>query len=156
MRHCLELMLAALLALAHPAHAAPAPFEVRFVSVYDGDTFNILVDQLPAPLNKMKVRLRDIDTPERGSKAKCEAEAAAAEEAKLFLQELLKNAKTIAVIDPKWDKYGGRIDGDGQERPGRDETRRCRVSRPRLPVSCPCPFFAGRPCPARPSPCRGP
>ena len=63
MRHYLELMLAALLALAHPAHAAPAPFEVRFVSVYDGDTFNILVDQLPAPLNKMKVRLRDIDTP---------------------------------------------------------------------------------------------
>ena len=114
MRHCLELMLAALLALAHPAHAAPAPFEVRFVSVYDGDTFNILVDQPPAPLNKMKVRLRDIDTPERGSKAKCEAEAAAAEEAKLFLQELLKNAKTIAVIDPNWDKYGGRIDGDVQ------------------------------------------
>ena len=109
MRHYLELMLAALLALAHPA-----PFEVQFVSVYDGDTFNILVDQLPAPLNKMKVRLRDIDTPERGSKAKCEAEAAAAEEAKLFLQELLKNAKTIAVIDPKWDKYGGRIDGDVQ------------------------------------------
>ena len=114
MRHYLELILAALLALAHPAHAAPAPFEVRFVSVYDGDTFNILVDQLPAPLNKMKVRLRDIDTPERGAKAKCGAEAAAAEEAKLFLQELLKNAKTIAVIDPKWDKYGGRIDGDVQ------------------------------------------
>ena len=114
MRHYLGLMLAAFLALAHPAHAAPVTFEVRFVSVYDGDTFNILVDQLPAPLNRMKVRLRDIDTPERGSKAKCEAEAAAAEEARLFLQELLKDAKTITVIDPKWDKYGGRIDGDVQ------------------------------------------
>ena len=44
MRHYLELMLVALLALAHPAHAAPVTFEVRFVSVYDGDTFSILVE----------------------------------------------------------------------------------------------------------------
>jgi endonuclease YncB( thermonuclease family) len=94
--------------------AASTPFEVHYVSVYDGDTFDVLVDQLPAPLNKMRVRIRSIDAPERGSKAKCEAESAAAEKARAFLEQLLGSAKTVEIIDPKWDNYGGRIDGDVQ------------------------------------------
>lgn len=107
------LVAAALLALAAPVQAATS-LDARFVSVYDGDTFNILVDQLPAPLNKMKVRLQDIDTPERGAKAKCKAEADAAEKARAFLEEVLGPVKTVTVLNPKWDKYGGRIDGDVQ------------------------------------------
>jgi endonuclease YncB( thermonuclease family) len=117
MKHYLTLLItifSALLVDTSEAATTSVPFEVHYVSVYDGDTFDVLVDQLPAPLNKMRVRIRNIDAPERGSKAKCEAESAAAEKARAFLEQLLGSAKTVEIIDPKWDNYGGRIDGDVQ------------------------------------------
>ena len=97
------------------AHAAGVQsIELTYRSVYDGDTIDVSYDALPEPLNKLRVRILGIDTPERGSKAKCAKEEAAAENARKFLEQLLDKAKTITVLKSRWDKYGGRILGDVQ------------------------------------------
>ncbi len=85
------------------------------ISVYDGDTIKTSFgNRLPSPLNKVSVRIRGIDTPERGWRAKCEKEANLAEQAKQYLTDLIKttNATKIKVENFKWDKYGSRILAD--------------------------------------------
>lgn len=82
-------------------------------SVYDGDTIKSnLGSRLPSPLNKVSIRINGIDTPERGWRAKCEAEANLAEEAKLHTEQLIGDRTKIKVTNYRWDKYGGRILAD--------------------------------------------
>lgn len=85
---------------------------VKFVRVYDGDTVAVILQRLPAPLNRLRIRIQEIDTPEYGAKARCEAEAKAAETARAYLAEVLGTSKDLRVYRYRWDKYGGRILGD--------------------------------------------
>lgn len=80
------------------------------VSVTDGDTIKTsLGKRLPAPLNNVSIRLRDVDTPElRGA---CEKEKHLAQQAKAEVS-LIATGQQMRVYNYEWDKYGGRIVAD--------------------------------------------
>jgi endonuclease YncB( thermonuclease family) len=76
--------------------------------VYDGDTFYVQIPGLPPELREVGIRIRGIDTPEIGGKAKCSWERRRGAAARARLTELLRGS--IEYGDLAWDKYGGRID----------------------------------------------
>ena len=87
--------------------------------VIDGDTVEVAVDFLPAPLPpKLSIRVLGIDTPEKAPRAQCEAEAELAKQASAFTKNAVASAGKIDIEILKWDKYGGRVLGyvylDGQ------------------------------------------
>jgi endonuclease YncB( thermonuclease family) len=100
--------------------AAPAVADSYKINrVIDGDTVEIAVDFLPAPLPpKLSVRILGIDTPEKAPRAKCEAEAEKAKLAKWFTQRAIEEAGRIDINFREWDKFAGRVLGlvfiDGQ------------------------------------------
>ena len=97
-----------LLLSASPALATP--YEIT--RVIDGDTVEIAVDFLPAPLPpKLSIRVMGIDTPEKAPRAQCEAEAKKAVEATRFTKRAVAEATETEVYILKWDKYGGRVLG---------------------------------------------
>jgi micrococcal nuclease len=77
---------------------------VDFVSNYDGDTVTVNVpDVHPLMGKKVSVRLKGVDTPELRSKNPVEKEMA--KKVKIFVNEKLKTAKRIDLVDIKRDKY---------------------------------------------------
>ncbi len=83
------------------------------VRVIDGDT--VAVDasaDLPPELADLRVRLRDVDTPEKGGRAKCEEERAAGLAATAFTRAAVSGAARIVIRDPEWGKWGGRVIAD--------------------------------------------
>lgn len=81
--------------------------------VIDGDTVEIAVSWLPAPLPpKLSIRVLGVDTPEKAPRAKCEAEAAKAKMASEFTKSAVQLANTTDIQIKTWDKYGGRVLGD--------------------------------------------
>ena len=90
--------------------ALATPYEIT--RVIDGDTVEIAVDFLPAPLPpKLSIRVMGIDTPEKAPRAQCDAEAALAKKASAFTKNAVANATKTEVYILKWDKYGGRVLG---------------------------------------------
>jgi len=87
-------------------------FTWRVVGIKDGDTLTVELPGLPPPLNPVAVRLRSVDTPESGGRAKCISERELADRATRFTRDAILAAKTIEFGSPGWDKYGGRIDAD--------------------------------------------
>jgi len=86
--------------------------QYEITRVIDGDTVEIAVDFLPAPLPpKLSIRVIGIDTPEKAPRAKCEAESKKAVEATRFTQRAVAEAKEIDIHIKSWDKYGGRVLG---------------------------------------------
>lgn len=77
----------------------------------DGDTIRTRIDVLPCPLCNVSIRIRGIDTPEKGARAKCQKEADLAVQASRMTKELIGSSKAMTVHQFAWDKYGGRIDG---------------------------------------------
>ena len=77
---------------------------------YDGDTCNAKMLGVPDTLKKIKIRINGIDTPE--IKGKCEREKKLALEAKVFINDLIKNSTVIYLKNLKWGKYGGRVVAD--------------------------------------------
>ena len=67
---------------------------------------------MPGDLAEVRVHLRDVDAPELGHRAKCDAEREADAKAKAFAEELLDAAVTVAVRDSEWGKWGGRVVAD--------------------------------------------
>jgi len=101
---------------------AAAPLTLVVINVYDGDTIETRIT-LPPPLNKVSIRILGIDTPEMPAKsyastgklgrAKCVQEAELALAARRFVRVLTEQSNNIIYVENyKWDKYGGRIDGD--------------------------------------------
>jgi micrococcal nuclease len=91
----------------------------QIIRVIDGDTVKVKVNFLPRPLKPfLNVRIYGIDTPEKGHRAKCSKERILAGKAKRFIEQKLKEAKSVKVSFMKWDKFGGRVLGsiniDGQ------------------------------------------
>jgi endonuclease YncB( thermonuclease family) len=86
---------------------------VYVTAIYDGDTFSFNMPGLPPKLNPLKIRVRGVDTPERGGKAKCDAERNAADRAREFTKKLIHgNGDKVLLKNLDWDKYGGRVDAD--------------------------------------------
>lgn len=115
MRHILSVLLASLVVAPQPNFAADAA-SVRYswpvVAIKDGDTLAVELPGLPAPLNPVAVRLRNVDTPESGGRAKCASERKLADRATRFTREAIAVARIIQFERPSWDKYGGRIDAE--------------------------------------------
>ena len=88
-------------------------YDAEIVRVNDGDTVVISAPFLPAPLKpELAVRVFGVDTPEKGHRAQCAKEAAAAELASAYTKDLIKNGKKFQVTLYSWDKFGGRVLGD--------------------------------------------
>lgn len=100
---------ASLLAVPLPA----ADYSWPVVRVVDGDTVKVDASaDLPPELASLSVRLRGVDTPEKGGRAKCEAERQAGRAATAFAEEAIGKARDIVVRDPAWGKWGGRVIAD--------------------------------------------
>ena len=98
-----------ILFLASPAHAQEF-YVYKPVKITDGDTIKLDVSK-ESPLIKklgLSVRIKGIDTPEKGSKAKCDKENALGQQASKYTTELVGN-KELLLSQVENDKYGGRI-----------------------------------------------
>ena len=99
--------------LASPAQAQEQMYVYKALRIIDGDTIAINIQQESPLIQKLglNVRIKGIDAPERGSKAKCEKEKIKAEEAQKFVNELVGviGEKELLLSEIKWDKYGGRL-----------------------------------------------
>ena len=96
--------------LASPAHAQEQMYIYKALKITDGDTIKLDVSK-ESPLIKklgLSVRISGIDTPEKGSKAKCKKENALGQQATKFTTDLVGN-KELLLSEVKNDKYGGRI-----------------------------------------------
>lgn len=88
-------------------------YNYQITRVVDGDTVEIRVDWLPKELgDTLKIRIVGVDTPEKGWRAQCKAEAKLGEDATKFTVEAIYNANSTAIVIKEWDKFGGRILGD--------------------------------------------
>jgi len=116
MRPVPVLIITLILAIASPWANGSDSTGIRFrwqvVGIKDGDTLAVVLPALPATLNPIGVRLRGVDTPEGGGRAKCASERALAARATKFTRQAVTAAASIEFGDPSWDKYGGRIDAD--------------------------------------------
>jgi micrococcal nuclease len=105
-----------LFAVAISAAAAATPDRTRYawqvIGIKDGDTLTVNLPGLPSALNPVAIRVRSVDTPESGGRAKCVSERNLAERATHFTREAVATANSIEFGRPSWDKYGGRIDAD--------------------------------------------
>jgi len=94
--------------------ATSATFSTELIlpilKVYDGDTIKTQMP-LPAPLNKIGIRVFGIDTPEMGGRAKCNTERELALKAKAVVEKLALSHSYMIVTNFEWDKFGGRIVG---------------------------------------------
>jgi len=96
-----------------PKEPQGVTYDVKIIRVTDGDTIVIAAPYLPLPLRpQLAVRIYGVDTPEKGHRAQCATEAAAAELASKWTQQLVTTGKKHQVILYKWDKFGGRVIGD--------------------------------------------
>lgn len=109
------------LCLLSPIVHAEQPLLLPIVSIYDGDTIKTELP-LPAPLNKMSIRIRHIDTPEMPAasyattgklgRAQCVQEALRALASKQIVSSLAGEYQLMTITNYEYGKYGGRIVGD--------------------------------------------
>lgn len=93
--------------------AVANPYDWKIIKVNDGDTVVFEAPFMPAPLKpQLSLRILGVDTPEKGARAACPAEAEAALKASAFTKNLVANAKSIKVELKEHDKFGGRVLGD--------------------------------------------
>ena len=91
--------------------AAEQQYTWPVINVIDGDTIHIEMQELPLPLRKILIRVNGVDTPEKGHLAKCQREKDFSIKATEFTKAFVKEGQVV-FKNPKWDKYGGRIDAD--------------------------------------------
>ena len=92
---------------------------VRVAYIIDGDTFvgDVLLND-KTEIKSVKVRLRNVDTPE--IHGNCESEIKRAEYAKQRLGELIPVGSTVEIKNVKNDKYVGRVDANVYDAANRD------------------------------------
>lgn len=99
----------AVLAVTLPGLAVAGDYHWPVVRVIDGDTVQVDAGaDMPPELASIRVRLRDVDTPETW-KPKCESERRAGKAATAFTKAALAEAGSIVIRNPAWGKYGGRV-----------------------------------------------
>lgn len=88
-------------------------YSFKILKVIDGDTVQIDAPFLPKELKQtLSLRIFGVDTPEKGKRARCDYEDKLSQQAKLYVELELRNAKSVLVQLKGWDKYGGRVLGD--------------------------------------------
>ncbi|QYK04912.1 thermonuclease family protein [Shewanella zhangzhouensis] len=103
-QHALWPLLGALIASQSLGATQPPATVSQVISIYDGDSFTVNVDEWPPVLGeKITVRIKGIDTPEL--RGKCEKEVKQAREAKQFTVAKLREARTIRLSGIERDKY---------------------------------------------------
>lgn len=109
----LMLLVIPALSFAQPREPQGVTYDAKIIRVSDGDTIVVAAPYLPAPLKpELAVRIYGVDTPEKGHRAQCPQEAAAAERASAWTKNLVTGGKKHQVVLYKWDKFGGRVIGD--------------------------------------------
>ncbi|OAN47148.1 thermonuclease family protein [Magnetospirillum moscoviense] len=83
--------------------ASPQQTPGRILWVIDGDTYQ--VGHAGAPAGE-PVRARHFDTPEKGDRARCEAERVRSAEAAAFIRTLLPRGSLVLLSDIGRDRYG--------------------------------------------------
>jgi len=92
---------------------AYSAYDYKMTRVLDGDTVEFIMPGLPVELgDKMKLRVLGVDTPEKGGRAACPAEAKAGDAATAFAKKVLSEALVVQFEIKEWDKFGGRVLGD--------------------------------------------
>jgi endonuclease YncB( thermonuclease family) len=117
MKKLLLLLIATFIAV--PAYAQSkmpkrqATYDAQILRVSDGDTIVIAAPFLPQPLKpELAVRIFGVDTPEKGHRAQCPAEAQRGEMASQYTKQLVQSGQRFQVTLYGWDKFGGRVLGD--------------------------------------------
>ena len=99
---------AALAFVAGGAEAADYAWPVT--RIIDGDTVRVDAGaDFPGELAALSVRIRGIDTPEKGGRAKCDSERARGQAATAFTSQAIAGARSIVIRDPEWGKWAGRV-----------------------------------------------
>lgn len=106
-----------LMCVVSAAHAVPAV--VKYI--VDGDTFSAGVKLEDETMVSVRVRIRNVDTPELHGE--CVDEIVAANVAKNRLAEMLPVGTVVELGNIKDDKYLGRIDATVRDSRGRDVGR---------------------------------
>ena len=100
-------------ALAFAGGAAGADYAWPIMRIVDGDTLKADAGaDMPSELAMLSVRIRGIDTAEKGGRAHCDSERARGQAATAFTAEAVAVAARIVVRDPEWGKWGGRVVAD--------------------------------------------
>ena len=99
-----------LLLLSWAAHAY-GPYDATLVRIIDGDTVVVDVAVWPEQTIRTSLRLAGVDTPEKGWRAKCDAEREAGKRATAFTTRWLSAHTQIQVTDIRRGKYAGRVLG---------------------------------------------
>ena len=110
-------LLAAACLPAATAELFPGPVEARVLRVIDGDTFLAEALVWPGHSVTVSVRIRGIDAPEM--RARCEAEKAAARQARAALMRLLGEGP-VRITNIGGGKYYGRVLADVATAQGQD------------------------------------
>lgn len=97
-----------------PAFAVPA----RVGHILDGDTFSAVVSLDADTTVSVRVRLRNVDTPEMNGD--CEYERSRAIAARDRLSEIIPVGSMVELSNVKDDKYLGRIDANVKNANGAD------------------------------------
>jgi endonuclease YncB( thermonuclease family) len=107
-------LILALLVAPAKAENLDTMYVYKAIRIIDGDTIALNVENEKPLIQKigLNVRIRGIDTPEKGKKAKCDKEKALAEKATKFVNELIgvMGQNELLLSKVRWDAYGGRID----------------------------------------------
>lgn len=106
-----KMLIASLLLM--PISALAELYNYKVLRVIDGDTVEVEALFLPKPLApKLAVRVFGVDTPEKGSKAKCGEEKTMGSTATAYTKKFIADGKKVQVEIKNWDKFGGRVLGD--------------------------------------------
>lgn len=91
---------------------APANHFETITRIVDGDTVEI--DARWSPYNlTWRVRMRGIDTPEKGTRARCTRERELSARAQALTEQLTaQTLNRVRLRNVDHDKYGGRLDAD--------------------------------------------
>lgn len=91
--------------------ASATQFET-ITRVVDGDTLEIAAEWSPYPL-EWRVRILGIDTPEKGSRARCTRERELSAQAQAMTERMVRETlNRVRLRNVRHDAYGGRLDAD--------------------------------------------
>lgn len=87
-------------------------YKAVVIRVIDGDTIELDVQIWPQLIQRTKLRLNGVNTPEKRGKGIKDCEKQAAMKATSFTQQWLKDSKFVTVYQVKLGKYASRVLGN--------------------------------------------
>ena len=90
---------------------AYGPYQARLLRVIDGDTLELEVAVWPSLVQKIRLRLDGVNTPEKRGKGVSDCEKSQAKKASAFTKKFVKNAQILIIRNIRLGKYAGRVLG---------------------------------------------